>query len=80
MVIIWAMILGGFTGWVGSLWMRTDTQRGILFDIAAGALGALPMAALLGNNATFDSLIAGCLGAMIALGIVYLVRQRLVRR
>lgn len=69
--------LGALIGWIGSLVMRTDTSEGILLDIAAGVLGAIPMAALLGNNSTFDSLIAGGLGAMIALALLKLVRSRL---
>lgn len=69
--------MGALIGWIGSLVMRTDTSEGILLDIAAGVLGAIPMAALLGNNSTFDSLIAGGLGAMIALALLKLVRSRL---
>lgn len=69
--------MGALISWIGSLVMRTDTSEGILLDIAAGVLGAIPMAALLGNNSTFDSLIAGGLGAMIALALLKLVRSRL---
>ena len=79
MFIVWAMLLGALIGWIVSLVMRTDTSEGILLDIAAGVLGAIPMAALLGNNATFDSLIAGGLGALIALALLKLVRTRLRR-
>lgn len=77
MFIFWALLVGAFVGWVASLVMRTDTSEGILMDIAAGMLGAIPLAALLGNDAAFDSLIAGALGALIAVTALNLVRSRL---
>jgi len=77
MFILWAMLFGALIGWIASVFMRTDTSEGILMDIAAGALGAIPMAALLGNDATLDSILAGGLGAMIALAVLQLVRTRL---
>jgi uncharacterized membrane protein YeaQ/YmgE (transglycosylase-associated protein family) len=77
MVILWAMLIGALIGWVSSLVTRTGTSEGILIDIAAGVLGAVPLAALLGNNAYLDSIIAGSLGALIALGLLNLVRSRL---
>ena len=77
MFILWAVLVGALIGWIGSLAIRTDTSAGILMDISAGALGAIPMAALLGNQATFDSIVAGALGAMIALLLLKLVRKRL---
>ena len=77
MFIFYAMLFGALIGWIASVFMRTDRSEGILIDIAAGALGAIPMAALLGNDATFDSIIAGGLGAMIALVVLKLVRTRL---
>lgn len=77
MFILWAVLVGALIGWIGSFSMRTDTSEGIPMDIAAGAHGAIPMAALLGNEAKFDSIIAGALGAMIALVLLKLVRTRL---
>ena len=79
MSIIWAVIFGAFIGWVASLIMRTDTSAGIWLDIAAGSLGALPLAALLGNNSTLDSLLAGGLGGLVALALLQTVRSRLRR-
>lgn len=79
MFILFAIIFGALIGWIASVILRTDTSEGILIDIASGALGATPMAALLGNDAIFDSIIAGGLGAMIALGVLKLVRTRLGR-
>lgn len=77
MFIFWAMLVGALIGWITSLLMRTETSEGIIIDIAAGALGAIPLAALLGNDATFDSLIAGGLGALMAEALVHWVRSRL---
>ena len=77
MFIIWAVMFGASIGWIASIAMRTDTSEGILLDIAAGFLGALPLASLLGNNSTFDSVLAGGLGAFLALVILQLVRARL---
>jgi uncharacterized membrane protein YeaQ/YmgE (transglycosylase-associated protein family) len=77
MFIFPAMLVGALIGWLASLIMRTDTSEGILIDIAAGSLGAIPLAALLGNDAIFDSLIAGGLGGVLALALLKLVRTRL---
>lgn len=77
MFILWAGLFGVLVGWVASLVMRTATNEGILIDIAAGMLGAIPMAALLGNNAALDSVVAGGLGALIAVTVLNLVRSRL---
>ena len=77
MSIILAVLFGALIGWLASVIMRTDTSEGIWLDIAAGFLGALPFAALLGNNATFDSLLAGALGALLAVALLQLVRMRL---
>ena len=77
MFMFFAMLFGALIRWVASLLTRTDSSEGILIDVAAGILGAIPMAALLGNRSTFDSLLAGGLGAMIALLLLNLVPARL---
>ena len=77
MSILWAIMFGALIGWVASIFLKTNTSKGILLDIAAGFLGALPLASLLGNNSTFDSVLAGGLGAILALAILHLVRARL---
>lgn len=79
MFIFWAVLLGALIGWLASVAMRTNSNEGIVIDIAAGALGAIPLAAMLGNNAVLDSLVAGALGAFIALTVLNLVRARLSR-
>ena len=75
--IFWAMLFGALIGWIGSLIMRTDTSEGIVLDIAAGLLGSIPFAALLGNNSTLDCVLAGGLGAIGATALLTLVRRRL---
>jgi uncharacterized membrane protein YeaQ/YmgE (transglycosylase-associated protein family) len=77
MAILWAAMFGAFVGWVASIVMRTDTSEGIWIEIAAGFLGALPLASLLGNDSIFDSVLAGGLGAILALAILQLLRARL---
>lgn len=76
MYLFWAILFGVLVGWIASLAMRTGTTEGILLDIAAAVLGAVALASLLGNNSTFDSLVAGGLGAILANGILQLVRRR----
>lgn len=77
MSILCAVLFGALLGWLASLLTRTGTSEGILLDIAAGFLGALPLASLLGNNSIFDSVLAGGLGAILAVAILHLVRTRL---
>ena len=77
MFIVFATLLGALIGWVSSLVTRTDTNEGILIEIAAGVLGSIPMAALLGNDTTLDSLLAGGLGSLIAVVLLNLVRSRM---
>ena len=77
MFVLWAMLFGALIGWIGSLVMRTDTSEGIALDIAAGLLGSIPFAALLGNNSMFDSVLAGGLGAIAANALLTMVRRRL---
>ena len=77
MFMFFAMLFGAFIGWIASLLTRTNSSEGIVIDVGAGVLGAIPMAALLGNSSTFDSLMAGGLGALMALLVLNLVRARL---
>lgn len=77
MFVFWAMLFGAFIGWAASVLNHIDSNEGILIHTAAGILGAIPMAALLGNESSFDSLLAGGLGAMIAVALLALVRSRL---
>lgn len=64
------LALGAVIGWLGSLAFRTDTQGGILLDIAAGMFGAILVAVLFGSDYRFDILLAGALGAMLAIALL----------
>lgn len=77
MSILWAAMFGTLIGWLASIVMKTDSSEGILLDMAAGFLGSLPLASMLGNNSTFDSVLAGGLGAMLAIAVLNVVRARL---
>ena len=80
MPILWAVLFGALIGWIASIVTRRDTSEGIWLDIAAGFLGALPLASLLGNDSTFDSILAGGLGALLALAILRAVQTRFESR
>lgn len=77
MAIALSLLFGAFLGWVYSVLARTDTNERIIIDILVGALGAVAMALALGNNSSFDSVVAAFLGAFVALSILHLVRSRL---
>ncbi len=80
MAIAVSLLFGAFLGWVYSVLARTDTNERIIIDILAGALGAVAMALALGNNSSFDSLVAAFLGAFVALSVLHIVRGRPGRR
>lgn len=80
MAIALSLLFGAFLGWVYSVLARTETSERVIIDILVGALGAVAMALALGNNSAFDSLVAGYLGAFMALGILFLARRSLGAR
>ena len=75
MSVLWALPFGTFVGWIGSLLMHTGTSEGILVDIAVGASGAIALALLIGSSERFDNIVAGCLGAVIGLALLDLIRR-----
>ena len=40
MGILLTLLVGGFTGWLASLLMKTDAQQGLVLNIVVGLLGA----------------------------------------
>lgn len=85
MDIIILLIVGGITGWLASLIMRTDGQMGILINIVAGILGAFLGSWLFGDVLGFGSAFTagsftllgffwGVLGAVILIWIMKLIR------
>jgi uncharacterized membrane protein YeaQ/YmgE (transglycosylase-associated protein family) len=79
MVIVWSLLVGIVLGWLGSVLARTSTSEGILVDILCGGLGAFGLSLLLASATTFDNIVAGFLGSVCALALLYSVR-RLQRR
>jgi len=83
-IILW-LIVGGVIGWLASMVMRTDAQRGILLNIVVGIVGAFIGGLIFSggsiNNAglTLYSFLVSLVGAIILLAIVNLVRRGSVR-
>jgi uncharacterized membrane protein YeaQ/YmgE (transglycosylase-associated protein family) len=75
MVIVWSLLVGMFLGWLGSVLARTATSGGILVDILCGGLGAIVLSLLLASAATFDNVVAGYLGSVCALALLYSARR-----
>ena len=86
--IIW-LIVGGISGWLASLMMKTDGQQGIFLNVVVGIIGALLggwlISPLLGvgtinqDNFSLPALLVSFLGAAILLAIVNLFRRGRVR-
>ena len=85
MNIIILLVVGGILGWLASIVMRTDGQRGVLFIVVVGiggsVLAGFVITPLIGGvpitqgGLDVRSLIASFLGAVLLLGIVNLVRR-----
>jgi len=76
-IIIW-LIVGGVCGWLASLIMRTDAQRGIILNIVVGIIGAVIAGLLLGKGNlnqgfSIESFLWSLVGAIILLAIVNLI-------
>ncbi len=65
---IWVCV-GAVVGWLGSLVLRSRTQREILFDILAGAVGALAGLLLLGapsgGGGPLEQFLAAVVGSVL---------------
>jgi len=48
MEIVLTLVLGGLTGWLATILVKTDVAMGILASVAVGALGSVLGAALAG--------------------------------
>jgi uncharacterized membrane protein YeaQ/YmgE (transglycosylase-associated protein family) len=75
--VIWVLV-GAVVGWLGSLVLRTRTQQEILFDILAGALGALAGLLLLGapisGGGPLEQFLAAVLGSVLVVGVAGIAR------
>ena len=69
--IIW-VVVGAVVGWLGSLVLRTRTQQEIIFNILAGALGALAGLLLLGapisGGGPLEQFLAAVVGSVLVVG------------
>jgi uncharacterized membrane protein YeaQ/YmgE (transglycosylase-associated protein family) len=69
--VIWVLV-GAVVGWLGSLVLRARTQEEILFDILAGALGALAGLLLLGapisGGGPLEQFLAAVVGSVLVVG------------
>ncbi|HXS20823.1 MAG TPA: GlsB/YeaQ/YmgE family stress response membrane protein [Steroidobacteraceae bacterium] len=86
-LFVW-LILGVVIGYLGSLIMRSDADRGAVLSTTAGILGALLAARLLapvlggGPGQGFFSLgavLVSLLGAVVLVGLVNLLRRGRLR-
>jgi uncharacterized membrane protein YeaQ/YmgE (transglycosylase-associated protein family) len=75
--LIWVAV-GGVVGWIGSVILCTETQQGIMLDIASGALGALAGLLLLGapvsGGGPLETFLASVVGSVIVIAAAALVR------
>lgn len=84
-LIAW-LIVGGITGWLASLIMKTDAQQGVFLNIVVGLVGAALAGWLISpmigvptiNDNVFSiaSVLVSLLGAVILLALVMVVRGR----
>jgi uncharacterized membrane protein YeaQ/YmgE (transglycosylase-associated protein family) len=69
--VIW-VVVGAVVGWLGSLVLRTRTQQEIIFNILAGALGALAGLLLLGapisGGGPLEQFLAAVVGSVLVVG------------
>lgn len=86
-LVVW-LTLGVVIGYLGSLIMRSDADRGMLLSTAAGILGALLAGRLLGpvlgaapgqEFFSTSAVIVSLLGAVILVGLVNLLRRGRIR-
>lgn len=80
-IIAW-IVLGGFAGWVASILMGTNQSMGLAWNVIAGIVGAM-VGGLVFNvfgasgvtGFNWYSFIVATVGAVIAIGVVKLVRH-----
>ena len=86
-LIVW-LILGVVIGYLGSLIMRSDADRGAVLSTAAGILGALLAARLLAPALggapgkgffSLSAVLVSLLGAVVLVGLVNLLRRGRIR-
>ena len=83
-ILLW-LLMGSLAGWIASMIMGTDAREDVIFNIAAGIVGALIggwlIGALLVNNdgITVVGFGASLIGAVMLLVIMSFLRRSPVR-
>lgn len=82
MEIIFWIVFGGLVGWIASIIMKTDSQQGIMLNIAVGIVGSVVggwlMKSLGGSGVTgfnFYSFFVAILGSIVLISLVKLFRK-----
>ncbi len=86
--IIW-LIVGGFSGWLASILMKTNDQQGLFLNVVVGVVGAMLagwfISPLVGvgtinqNNFSLPAMLVSFVGAAILLAIVNIFRRGIAR-
>lgn len=85
--LVW-LLLGMVIGYLGSLVMRSDPDRGAVLSVAAGITGALLAGRLLGpllhetpaqGFFSLSAVLASLFGALILVGLVNFLRRGRIR-
>ena len=82
-LLIW-VVLGGIIGWIASIVMRTDRQRGILLNVVVGIVGTFIGALIfyrgdMQQPVKLESFIVALLGSILLLALINLFRRGHVR-
>lgn len=80
-ILLW-IILGGLSGWIASLFMKTNAQQGPLGDILLGIIGAAAGGFLMSllnqpgvTGFNLYSVIVSVIGAMVVISISRLLTR-----
>ena len=87
--LIIALVMGGIIGWLASKVMKRDADMGIIMNVVVGCVGSILGRFLLGGllgggrlrDSAFDpiTLLTSCIGAVVLLGVVNLVKRGSIR-
>lgn len=87
-IIIW-LAIGGLVGWIASLVMRTDAQRGVFLNVVVGIVGAVIAGWLISplvgvptinqDALSIGAIVVSLIGAVILLAVVNLFRRSVTR-
>lgn len=83
-IIIW-LAVGGIIGWLASVFMKTDGQKGIILNVVVGIVGAMLagwfLSPLIGvgtinqSNFSLPALIVSFVGAVMLLALMGVLRR-----